>query len=143
VFVAMGVAVAGATWGIRAATQVSRSHSRIASLQAQLTSLEERVAADERTAASARQQLRSVAVRAGDAQHSLQHINWALQSVPTQAEIGRVRDDVAASSGCVRQLQREIAGLTLTWKIYPANPSSDSFKLFTTTPASAACGASR
>jgi septal ring factor EnvC (AmiA/AmiB activator) len=143
VFLAMGVAVAGATWGIRGATQVSRSHSQIASLQAQLASLRERVAADERTAASARQQLRRVAARAGNVQQSLQRINWALQSVPNQAQIGSVRDDVAAYASCLPQLQREINGLTLSWKIDAARPSSDSFRLFTTTPVSGSCGAGR
>jgi hypothetical protein len=143
VFVAMGVAVAGATWGIRGATQVSRSHAQIASLQAKLAGLQERVADDERSAASARAQLRRVAARAGNVQQSLQRINWALQSVPSQSQIGSVRDDVASYAGCIPQLQREIDGLTLRWNIDAAKPSSDSFKLFTTTPASASCGARR
>jgi uncharacterized protein HemX len=138
-FVAMGVAVAGATWGIRGATQASHSHSQIAALQAQVASLQGRVAADERTAASQRLQLRRVAARAGNVQQSLRRVNWALQSVPSQEQIGSVRNSVASYAGCIPQLQREIDGLALTWKIDAAKPSSDSFKLFTTTPVSASC----
>ena len=139
VFVAIAVAVAGATWGIRGATQASRSHAQIAALQTQLAGLQARVSADERIASSQRRQLRAVAARAGNVQHSLQRINWALQSVPSQSQIGSVRDDVASYAGCIPQLQREIDGLALTWRINAAKPSSDSFKLFTTTPVSASC----
>jgi cell division protein FtsB len=141
VFVAMGVAVAGATWGIRGATQVSHSRAQIVSLQAELARLQERVTADERTAASARQQSRRVAARAGDVQQSLQRINWALQSVPSQAQVATVRNDVAAYAGCIPQLQREIDGLRLSWRIDPARPSSNSFKLFTAAPVSGSCAA--
>ncbi len=139
VFVAIAVAVAGATWGIRGATQASGSHSQIALLQAQVASLQDRIAADERTAASQRRQLRRVGARASGVQQSLQRINWALQSVPSQSQIAGMRDDVASYAGCIPQLQREIDGLALTWKIDAAKPATDSFKLLTTTPVSASC----
>ena len=138
-WLAVFVAIAVAAWGIRRATQASRSHAQIALLQAQVAGLQERVAADERTAASQRRQLRRVAARASGVQQSLQRINWALQSVPSQSQIGSVRDDVASYAGCIPQLQREIDGLALTWKIDAAKPSTDSFKLSTTTPVSASC----
>jgi cell division protein FtsB len=139
--VALIIAVAGAAWGIRGATQASRSQSRIAALQAQLAGLQQRVAADERTVASERQQLRSVAARAGGVQRSLQRINWALQSVPSEAQVASVRNDVAAYAGCIPRLQREIDGLGLSWRIDPAKPSTDSFKLFTAAPVSHSCAA--
>jgi hypothetical protein len=72
-------------------------------------------------------------------QQSLQRVNWALQSVPSQAQIGSVRDDVASYAGCMHQLQREIDSLRLTSRIDPTRSSSDSFKLFTATPVSASC----
>jgi hypothetical protein len=135
------IAVAGATWGIRGATQASRSQSRIAALQEQLTGLQQRVAADERAAATERRQLRGVAARTGGVQRSLEGINWALQSVPTEAQVATMRNDVAAYAGCIPQLQREIDGLGLSWRIDPAKPSTDSFKLFTAAPVSASCAA--
>jgi hypothetical protein len=135
------IAAAGATWGIRGATQASRSQSRIAALEAQLTGLQQRVAADERAAATERRQLRGVAARTGGVQRSLQRINWALQSVPTEAQVASMRNDVAAYAGCLPQLQREIDGLGLTWRIDPAKPSTDSFKLVTAAPVSASCAA--
>ncbi len=139
--VALIIAVAGAAWGAQGATQVSRSRSRIASLQARLASLQRRVAADERTASSERRQLRTVAARAGGVQRSLQRINWALQSVPSEAQVASVRNDIAAYAGCIPQLQREIDGLGLSWRIDPAKPSTDSFKLFTAAPVSRSCAA--
>ena len=135
------IAAAGAAWGANGATSVSRSRARIASLQAQLATLQQRVATDERAAASQRRQLHSVAARSGGVQQSLQRINWALQSVPSEAQVASVRDDLAAYAGCIPQLQREIDGLGLSWRIDPAKPSTDSFKLFTAAPVSAKCAA--
>ena len=135
------IAAAGAAWGANGATLVSRSRARIASLQAQLASLQQRVATDEHAAASQRRQLHGVAARSGGVQQSLQRINWALQSVPSEAQVASVRNDLAAYAGCIPQLQREIDGLGLSWRIDPAKPSTDSFKLFTAAPVSAKCAA--
>jgi uncharacterized protein HemX len=137
--VALIVAAAGAAWGLEGATQAKRSRSRIASLQAQLARLQERVIADERTAASEQRQLRSVQARAGGVQRSLHRINWALKSVPSEAQVASVRNDLAAYAGCIPQLQREIDALGLSWRIDPAKPSTDSFKLFTAAPVSHSC----
>jgi hypothetical protein len=138
---AMIVASAGAAYGIRGATQASRSQTHIATLQSQVASLQERIAADERTAAGERRTLRTVAARAGEVQRSLQRVNWALQSVPSQAQLASVRNGLAAYAGCVPELQREIAGLRLTWRIDPAKPAGDSFTLFSAAPVSASCAA--
>jgi hypothetical protein len=137
--VALIVAAAVAAWGLQAETQERRSHARIASLQAQLAALQQRVAADERTAASERRRLSRVAGNAGGVQRTLQRINWALQSVPSETQVASMRDDVAAYAGCIPQLQREIYGLRLSWSIDPAKPSTDSFKLFSAAPASGSC----
>jgi hypothetical protein len=141
IIVGLIIAVAGATWGIRGATQASRSQSRLAALQAQLTGLQQRVAADERAVATERQQLRGVAARSGGVQRSLQRINWALQSVPAEAQVASMRNDVAAYAGCIPQLQREIDGLGLSRITDPTKPSTDSFKLVTAAPVSPSCAA--
>jgi hypothetical protein len=139
--VAMIVAAAGAAYGVRGATQASRSQTHIATLQAQLAGLQQRVAADEHTAAGERRTLRTVAARAGGVQRSLQRVNWALQSVPSQEQLASVRDGLAGYAGCIPELQREIAGLRLTWRIDAAKPATDSFTLSSTAPVSASCAA--
>jgi uncharacterized protein HemX len=137
--VALIIAVAGAAWGMRGATQASRAQSRIAALQAQLTGLQQRVGAGERAAVSARRQLRGVAASAAGVQRSLQRINWALQSVPDEAQVAALRSGLAAYTACLPALQSELGGLTLSWRIDQAKPSTDSFKLFSSAPVPASC----
>jgi uncharacterized protein HemX len=132
VVAALVIAAAGAIWGARAQLQSSRAHSELAALQ-------RRVAGDERTNAGLRRHLSTVAARTGGVQRSLQRINWTLQSVPSEAQLAGVRNHVAAYAACLPQLQREIDGLGLSWRINAAKPSRDSFRLFTSRRASSSC----
>ena len=136
---ALIVAAGGAAWGASAARQASRSRARVAALQSELVTLQQRVAVDERAAAGQARHLRTVAARAGGAQRSLQRINWALQSVPSEAQVASVRNALSGYVACLPQLQREIDALGLSWRIDPARPTTDSFKLFTAAPVSGAC----
>lgn len=136
---ALIVAAAGAAWGANGTLQASRSRAHVAVLQAEVASLEQRLTADERAAAGQARHLRTVAARAGGAQQSLQRINWALQSVPSEAQVANVRNELAAYTACLPQLQREIEGLGLSWRLDPAKPATDSFKLFTASRVSRAC----
>jgi len=139
VVLALIAGAAGVIWGVNGAMQASRSRARVAALESQLSGLEQRVSADEQAAAGQARHLRTVAARAGGAQKSLQRIDWALQSVPSEAQVAGLRSELAAFVGCLPQLQREITGLGLSWKIAPGKPSSDSFKLFTSAPMSGGC----
>jgi hypothetical protein len=110
--------------------------------QADLASLEQRVTGDERTAAADRLHARSVAARATAAQRSVQRVNWQLQSVPSEAQLAGMRNQLAAYSAyaaCIPALQSEIDGLRLNWRIDADKPATDSFKLFTSAPAPASC----
>jgi hypothetical protein len=136
---ALLIAAAGAYWGTRASIRASHSQKRIAALQAQLTGLQQRVAADERVAAGERRSTHTAVARATAVQRSLKRIAWALQSVPSEAEVAGVRSGLAGFAACLPALQGEIKGLTLSWRIDRARPSKDSFKLFSSAPISASC----
>jgi hypothetical protein len=132
--VAVGIAYDGFT-------QASRSQKRDKTLQAELSGLQRRLAADESGVANERLHVRSVAAKAIGVQRSLQHVNWELASVPTEAEVARVRGQLAAYAACMPQLKRELEGLGINWRIDPGKPTSDYFKLVTVAPMSAACSA--
>jgi hypothetical protein len=121
--------------------QASRSAARVASLHADLQALQVRVAADEHAAASQRLYLHGVAAKASGAQRSLKHVSWTLQSLPTEAEVGRLRGELAAYATCIPQLQHELAGLGISWRIDPVKRSADYFKPFTANPVSGSCSA--
>jgi hypothetical protein len=125
----VAIALAGAAFGLQGSTRASRAQSRIAALQADIAGLQQRLAADERRAASDRQQMHSIGARASRAQRSLNHIEWQLQSVPTEAQIAGVRGAIAANAACTSQLEREVGGLGLSWRFNPMKPSMDYFRL--------------
>jgi cell division protein FtsB len=136
------IALATAVFGVEAYKRAARSEQRVAALQADLASLEQRVTGDERTAAGDRLHARSVAARATAAQRSVQRVNWQLQSVPSEAQLAGMRNQLAAYSAyaaCIPALQSEIDGLRLNWRIDADKPATDSFKLFTSAPAPASC----
>jgi hypothetical protein len=135
------VALAAAGFGAASYTRAARSETRVATLQAEVTALEQRVASDEQAAAGAQRHAGSVVARANAAQRSIKRFSWQLQSVPTEAQLAGLRNQVAEYAACLPQLQREINGLRLSWRIDATKPSADSFKLFTSAPASASCSA--
>jgi hypothetical protein len=141
--VAVIVAIATATFGIEAYVRSGHEQSRIATLQADLAGLQQRVAVDEHGAASERSHVRSVAAQASTARRALARFSWALQSVPSEAQVAGqvagVRSALAAYAACIPQLQNEIAGLGIDWRVDPMKPSTDYFKLATTAPISASC----
>jgi hypothetical protein len=136
---ALIAALTMATVGIEAYVRAGHQQARITALQAQLAGLQRRVAADERGAAAERRHVRSVAAQAVSARRALSRVNWALQSVPSEAQIAGVRDELAAYASCIPQLQREIAGLGISWRVDPAKPASGYFRLGTVAPISASC----
>jgi hypothetical protein len=101
-----------------------------------LATLGRRVAADERSAAGERRSTRRVGARATAVQRTLQHIDWALHSVPSEAEVADLRSGLAAYAACLPALQSEFKGLTLSWRIDPAKRSTDSFKPYNSAPMS-------
>lgn len=136
------IALATAVFGVEAYKRAARSEQRVAALQADLASLEQRVTGDERAAAGDRRHARSVAARATAAQRSVQRVNWQLQSVPSEAQLAGMRNELAADAAyaaCIPALQSEIDGLRLNWRIDAGKPATDSFKLFTSAPAPASC----
>ena len=135
------VAMAAAGFGAGSYTRAARSERRAATLEAELEALQQRVAGDEQAAAGERRHAGSVVARANDLQRSIQRFGWQLQSVPSEAQLAGLRNQVAEYATCLSQLQREINGLQLTWRIDATKPSADSFKLFTSAPASAPCSA--
>lgn len=140
----MAALTAGA-FGVDGLLQASRERSRVASLQAELSSLQQRVAADEQGVASERLEVGNLAGRATGAERSvsrsLGRINWSLQSVPSEAQFARMRSQLDADAACLSQLQNQLAGLGINWRIDPERPSTDYFKLYTAAPASASCSA--
>jgi hypothetical protein len=129
--VALVIALAATAVAVEGFTQASRSEQRVAVLQAQLRSFGQRIGADERGAAGERQLMHRVAARATGAQRSLDRVNWQLQSLPSEAEVARVRGELDAYARCIPRLQGEIDGLGIVWKLNPAKPRMDYFKLFT------------
>jgi hypothetical protein len=139
------VALTAGAFGVDGLIQASREHSRVTALQSQLTTLQQRVSADEQGVASERIEVGKVAGRATgvarSVSRSLARINWSLQSVPSEGEMARLRGTLDAYAACVGQLQGELNGLGINWRIDAAKPSTDYFKLFTTASASGACSA--
>ncbi|HTP18092.1 MAG TPA: hypothetical protein VMJ65_00720 [Solirubrobacteraceae bacterium] len=133
------IALATAAFGVEGYMRSSRSQHHVAALQAELASLQQRVGADEQAVAGERHHTRTVVVQASAVRRLVQRVKWQLQSVPTEAQLAGLRSEVASYAACVPQLQNEIEGLRLSWRIDAAKPSTDSFKLFSTAPASASC----
>jgi hypothetical protein len=133
------IAVAAAAFGVEGLVQASRNQSRIATLQASLASLQLRVSADEQAVAGERALMRGVAARARGAQRALEHVSWQLQSLPSERQMAQLRNEVATYAGCAAQLQNEVSGLGISWRIEPAKPAVDYFKLSTVAPVSASC----
>ena len=137
--VAVIVALATAAFGIEAYVRAGHQQTRISALQADLARLQQRVTTDEHGAAGMRQHVRSVAAQASGARRAVTRLRWALQSVPSEAQVAGVRNEFAAYASCIPQLQREIAGLGVSWKVNPSKTSIDVFKLSTNAPISASC----
>jgi hypothetical protein len=137
--VAVIVALATAAFGIEAYVRAGHQQTRIGALQADLARLQQRVAADEHGAAGVRQHVRSVAAQASGARRAVARLRWALQSVPSEAQVAGVRNEFAAYAGCIPQLQREIAGLGVSWRVNASKSSIDFFKLSTSAPISSSC----
>ena len=139
------LALALAGFGAEGLASASRSRSRVASLQAEVSSLQQRLVADERGAASESGHVRAIAARTTGANRSLgrslARLDWSLQSVPSEGELARLRSELSAYVACAGQLQGELDGLGIDWRIDPAKPSTDYFKLVTSAPASRACAA--
>lgn len=137
------LAMALAGFGAEGLVSASRSRSRVATLQAEVSSLQQRLDADERGAASESGHMRVIAARATGADssltRSLARINWSLQSVPSEGELARLRNELTAYAACAGQLQSELDGLGINWRIDPAKPSTDYFRLVTAAPVSRAC----
>jgi hypothetical protein len=136
---ALIVALTMATVGIQAYVRSEHQQARITALESQLIGLQRRIAADETGAASERRHVRSVAAQAGSARRALSRVSWALQSVPSEAQVAGVRNELAAYASCIPQLQSEIAGLAIAWRFDRSKPSSDYFRLSSTAPISASC----
>lgn len=136
---ALIVALAMATVGIQAYVRAGHQQSRITALQGELGRLQHRIEADEVRAAGDRRHVRSVAAQAESARRAVARVSWALQSVPSQAQVAGVRNQLADYAACIPQLQREVAGLHLSWTLDPAKPSNDNLRLSTTAPISASC----
>jgi hypothetical protein len=137
--VAVIVALATAAFGVQAYVRAGHDQTRIAALQSALTSLQQRVASDEHGAAREQQKLRGIAAQASSARRAVGRFSWALQSVPSEAQVAGVRNEFANYAACIPQLQREIAGLGVSWRFNPAKHAIDLFKLSTTAPISGSC----
>jgi hypothetical protein len=139
------VALTAGGFGVEGLIQASQEHSRVGALQAEVASLTRRLDADEQGAASERVEVGKVAGRATgvarSVSRSLARMNWSLQGVPSEGQLASLRGQLDAYASCVGQLQSEIAGLGINWRIDPGKPSTDSFRLSTSAPASSACPA--
>jgi hypothetical protein len=143
--VVLVLALALAGFGAEGLLAASHAQSRVAALQGELTSLQQRVATDEQGVRSESAHVSTIAARATGADRSLTRtlarLNWSLQSVPSEGELARLRGELDAYAACVGELQGELAGLGLNWRIDPARPSTDYFRLVLSAPASGACPA--
>jgi hypothetical protein len=133
------VALVTAAFGVEAYVRAGHDQARIAALQADLAGLQRRVNADERGAASVRKRVGKVAAQASSAHRAMTRFNWALQSVPSEAQVAGVRNEFAAYADCIPQLQSEISGLGISWKVNPGKSTINFFKLSTSAPISASC----
>ncbi len=137
--VAVIIALATAAFGVEAYVRAGHQQTRITALQADLARLQQRVTTDEHSAAGVRQHVRSAAAQAGAARRAVTRLRWALQSVPSEAQVAGVRNEFAAYAGCIPQLQREIAGLGVSWRVNRSKTSINFFKLSTNAPISTSC----
>jgi hypothetical protein len=137
--VAVIIALGTAAFGVQAYVRAGHQQMRIAALQADLAALQQRVTSDEHSAASVRRRVHTVAVQASGARRAVSRLQWALQSVPSEAQVAGVRNEFAAYAGCIPQLQREIAGLGISWRVNPSKTSINFFKLSTNAPISTSC----
>lgn len=137
--VAVIIALATAAFGVEAYVRAGHQQTRITALQADLSRLQQQVTADEQSAASVRRRVHSVAAQASGARRAVSRLQWALQRVPSEAQVAGVRNEFAAYAGCIPQLQREIAGLGVRWRVNPSKTSINFFKLSTTAPISTSC----
>lgn len=137
--VAVIVALAAGAFGIEAYARAGHEQARIAALQTDLAGLQQRLSADEQVASGDRRRVAEVAAQAGRAQRALARFGWALQSVPSEAQVAGVRSEFADYAACIPQLQREIAGLGISWRVNPGKPSIDFFRLSTNAPISTSC----
>lgn len=137
--VAVVVTIASTSFGVQAYVRAGHEQARVATLEAEVTGLQGRLAGDERAAAGEQSRVRSAAAQARGAERALARFGWALESVPSEAQVAGVRSQLAAYASCIPQLQSEIAGMSLSWRIDSAKPSTDSFKLSSSAPISAAC----
>jgi uncharacterized protein HemX len=139
------VALSAGAFGVDGLIQALHERARVASLQAELSSLVQRVGADEQGVASERVAVGKVAGKATGMERSvsrsLARINWSLQSVPSEGQLARVRGELDADATCIGELQTELDSLGINWRIDPEKPSTDYFKLFTGAPASESCSA--
>jgi hypothetical protein len=136
---ALIIALVAAAFAAEGWTRDSRAQSRIAALQADVSALQQRIGADEHGAASERLHMRRVAAQATAAQRALGRVNWELQSLPTEMEVARVRTAVTSYAACIPQLESAVDHLGINWRIDPAKPAADHFKLFTSAPVSRSC----
>lgn len=137
--VAVIVAAAAGTFGIQAYVRAGHEQARLSVLQADMAALQQRVAVDEHGAATERSHVRTVAAQASTARRELVNLGWAIQSVPSEAQVAGVRNELAAYAACIPQLQNEIVGLGISWRIDPIKPSTDYFRLSTAAPISPSC----
>lgn len=135
------LALASAMFTVQGLTQLSRSQARIAALESNVRSLGARIAADEHTATADRRHVNTVVTQATGTARAVNHLNWELTSVPTEAEVAHMRGELAVYNACLPELNRDVDRLAITWKINPTRPSMDYFKPFSSAPMSAACSA--
>jgi hypothetical protein len=133
------IAVATATFGVQAYVRAGHEQARITTLQGELAGLQQRIASDEHAAASDRRHVGRVAAQTSSAGRAVARLGWALQSVPSEAQVAGVRNEFATYAACIPQLQREIAGLSVNWKVNPGKTSVSFFKLSTNAPISGSC----
>jgi hypothetical protein len=137
--IALAIALAAVAIAYQSFMQASRSQSQLTIMQSRLTAMQQQLGAAASGVALEREHVRSVAAKAIGVQRSLNHVNWELASVPTESELARVRGQLSAYAACMPQMRRELEGLGINWKIDPAKPTADYFKLVTVAPMSTSC----
>jgi hypothetical protein len=137
--VSLLIALVAAALGIEGRLTASRAQSRVAALQSEVSALAQRARTDEQTIARDRQRMRGVAASANRAEQSVARVSWELESVPSEAQLAVLRSELATYTACLPQLQGELARLGISWRIDPAKPTSDYFKLSSAAPISVSC----
>ncbi len=135
------IALAAALFTVQGLTQLSRSGSRVAALQADVENLTERVQRDERTAAVDQRHVRSAVAAAAGTGQALQRLSWQMASLPSETEVAHLRAGLALYAACIPELQREIKHVGIAWRINPSKPGRDTFRAFTAAPISRQCSA--